>query len=331
MAWFDWLKRSNEAVVEPDYDNPSSFLESTGEATKSEKTSERRSVCTVCSDTKKSVNQDYCCAAYVEGAQARIMAVADGVGSSYKAEVGSKFVCEKAVELIAESLEKGITEIDFNVVFNSVQEDLDAHIENNYAAELSDLKDGSFASTLIVGIDFPDRFVAAYIGNGSILHIGGGFIKFPAYMCLPWNAVNLLNPHTVEVQGKEALYKFFYYKGEPHRHKPSVIEVRKNNDEPGDIFVITTDGVYSSDHEIAVKDDEGEIWMPLPKQLGMLYDALKQFALSEGELNESNLYQALASYLTALKEGNVMDDDTTLGVLFSPQAIEYLKKQNNPQ
>lgn len=328
MSLFNWRKNNNEAVAEPDYDDKTSFLEVKSSSQEPNPIIGNRSVCTICSDTKKSLNQDCACQAFVEKTQAHVLAVADGVGSSYKAEVGSRFVCEKAVELVVDSLENGVIDIDFKVLFQAIQEGLDSLIESQYASELPDLKEGSFASTLIVGIDFSDRFVVAYVGNGSILHIGGNFVKFPAYMCLPWNAVNLLNPHTIEVQGKESLYKFFYYKGESFRHTPSVIEVKKNMDDPGDIFVITTDGVYSSDHELTVKDEEGELWMPLPKQLGMLHEALKQFASAYDELSESRLNQTFVSYLTSLKDGNVMDDDTTLGVVFSCQAIDYLKKQN---
>jgi len=323
-GWFG--KRSRQEVLDPDYDDVSSFLDDKNAESETDVALGNGSICVISSDTKKSLNQDYGSHVFVDEAQAHVFAVADGVGSSFKAEESSRLVCEKAVELVARSLQEGKTDVDFCSIFETVQHELDTCVESNYDDELPTMKEGSFGSTLIVGIDYVDRFVAAYVGNGSILHIGGNFIKFPAYMSLPWNAVNLLNPHTVEVEGKEALYKLFFYKAEPKQYKPSVVEVRKTDCEPGDLFVITTDGVYSSDHEVAVKDDEGEIWMPFPKTLGMLYDTLKGYALGDNEINETTLQQVLAQYMNEIKETGAMDDDTTLGVVVTKQAIDYLTR-----
>ena len=89
------------------------------------------------------------------------------------------------------------------------------------------------------------------------------------------------------------------------------------------MFIITTDGVYSSDHAIAGKDDEGEIWIPSTAQFGLLNDYLKNYVEGNEEINDETLNQMLVRYLAHIKEAKIMDDDTTLGVFISPEAKKH--------
>lgn len=280
-------------------------------------------IAAVTSDTRKVKNQDSYCEVYVEKVKARIIAVADGVGSSYMSEEGSKFVAFKAVELVRNAVETDERNIDFDRIFDEIQMGLNSKVETDFAEELASLKPDSFGTTLIVGIDFPDRFVAAYVGNGSIWHVSGLFNTFPKMVCLPWNAVNLLTPDTIMSGGKEALYKIFFYNGEKKHHKPTVLQLSKLNETPGDMFIITTDGVYSSDHAIAGKDDEGEIWIPSTAQFGLLNDYLKNYVEGNEDINDETLKQMLVRYLAHIKEAKIMDDDTTLGVFISGEAKNH--------
>lgn len=277
---------------------------------------------------KKGTNQDSFCQKYLPSASASIIAVADGVGSSFRSEIGSAFVANRAVELIAEAIEKDPKQIDFDCIFNRVQQDFDLEIEKQFADQMDVIPTTgmAFATTLVVGIDLPDRFIAAYVGNGSIIHLSNRFITFPKYICVPWNAVNLLNPHTVDQDGKESLYRVFFYKGIGRAHQPSVVEVRKQKQgNDGEIFIITTDGVNSNDHDIAGKDEEGSIWSPVSQQLADLYDHLKAYVTSPEEINNETLLTSVETYLKAMKEGKKLDDDTTLGVFITPLAIKYFK------
>ena len=284
-------------------------------------------IAAVASDTRKEKNQDSYCEAYVEKAKARIIAVADGVGSSYKSEEGSRFVAAKAVELLKKAIETDEHQIDFNGIFDQLQAGLDSMVEKDFANEIANLKPSSFGTTLIVGIDFPDRFVAAYVGNGSIWHVSGLFNTFPKMVCLPWNAVNMLTPDTIMSGGKEALYKIFFYKGEKKHHQPTVLQLSKLNETPGDIFIITTDGVYSSDHAIAAKDDDGEIWIPSTTQFGLLNDYLKAYVEGTDDINDETVKQMLVKYLNHIKEAKIMDDDTTLGMFISAEAKKHFMEK----
>lgn len=288
------------------------------------------SICASASNTMKTINQDSHCSNYVEKCQAQIIAVADGVGSSYKAEIGSAYVAKKAVELVSEAVERDEYNIDFVSIFDAIQEGLDKEIERQFADQLSELPDTPFGTTLIVGIDFPNRFVAAYVGNGGILHVSSLFTSFPAYINMPWNAPNLLNPNSIENQGKEALFRMFYYKGNHHQHVPSVIRVDKPCERPGELFVITTDGVTSLDQQVASKDDSGSTWIPCDDQLLLLFDRLKAYLMGQEDINEVTLKQTLDNYLDILKETKKMDDDTTLGVFISQEAKNYFIDKRKP-
>lgn len=296
-------------------------------------------IAAVASDTRKVKNQDGFCEVYLEKYQARIIAIADGVGSSFNAEKGSRLVTTKAVELVKEAIEANETvnfnfifdkiQINFDEIFDHIQSALDAKVESDYTDEhqLAELKPASYGTTLIIGIDLPDRFVAAYVGNGSIWHISGLFNTFPSAVCLPWNAVNLLKPDTIMSGGKEALYKIFFHKGEKKHHKPTVLQVSKLNESPGDIFILTTDGIYSSDHAIAAKDDEGEIWIPSTTQFSLLHDYLKAYVEGNEDLNDDTLKQLLVRYLAHIKETQIMDDDTTLGIFMSAEAKAHFMEE----
>lgn len=329
-------KKDFEVNYEDDKSSFSSVNKEEGQPTK---VAESPCIAAVASDTRKQKNQDGYCEAYIEKYQARIIAIADGVGSSINAEKGSSLVTSKAVELIKNAIEANGTvnfnsifdkiQIDFDGIFNQIQAELDAEVEREYTDEhqLAELKPASYGTTLIIGIDLPDRFIAAYVGNGSIWHVSGLFNTFPSMVCLPWNAVNLLTPDTIMSGGKEALYKIFFYKGEKKHHKPTVLQLSKLDESPGDIFILTTDGVYSSDHAIAAKDDEGEIWIPSTNQFGLLNDMLKAYVEGNEEINDETLRQMLVRYLAHIKEAKIMDDDTTLAVFISNEAKNHFMEK----
>ncbi len=281
--------------------------------------------------TKKPVNQDAYLSRYVESAKVTVIAIADGLGSHRYAEKGSRFAVEKAMQLVIEDLENSNVKLNYNKIFHKVQQELDDHIAKAYANDDTIVEGGSFGTTLILGIDFPDKFVVAYIGNGSAFNISGHFSDFSEAFYLPWNSINVLNPHTVEQDGKEAIYKLFSWKGTKEECTPSVIELQKNNDSAGQIFILTTDGVYSSDHVIPAKDEDGNIWIPSTPNMEILYEYLKKYMLETDTITNDNLDSMLEAYLLDVKERKEMHDDTTLGVIITGNCIKYYtsKKEKN--
>ncbi|HRQ30338.1 MAG TPA: protein phosphatase 2C domain-containing protein [Saprospiraceae bacterium] len=278
--------------------------------------------------SNKALNQDFCSHKYIESANVHIIAVADGVGSHKYAEVGSEFVVGKSVELLTDLVLRDPNSIDFGKLFEDIQNGLDEFIQENYSQKEELVEGACFGTTLLIGIDLPEKFIAAYIGNGSIFHISGYFANFPQSIYLPWNSVNMLNPHTVEQDGKEALYKIFTWKGIKPDYTPTVFQIMKNKDLPGEIFVVATDGVNSSDQLLPGKDDDGAIWIPSSKTTEYLYHYLKNFLLNkEIEHNQLMLEKSINEYLAELKDKKIMYDDTTLGVIITGNCLKYFEEK----
>ncbi len=280
--------------------------------------------------TRSYINQDAHLSQHVESVKATVIAIADGLRSHRYAEKGSQFVVEKVIKLVVTELENNNTKLNYNKIFHTVQQELDEYVAKTYANDDTIVERGSFGTTLILGIDFPDKFVVAYIGNGSAFNISGHFSDFSEAFYLPWNSINVLNPHTVEQDGKEALYKLFSWKGTKEECTPSVIELQKNNDSAGQIFILTTDGVYSSDHVVSAKDEDGNIITSSTPNMKMLYRHLKKYLLETNSITNDNLGMMLEDYLVDIKCYGEMHDDTTLGIIITSRCIKYYstKKEN---
>lgn len=274
--------------------------------------------------TKKSKNQD----AFYISEDNRIMAIADGVGSHLYSEIGSDFVVKKIVELIIEN--NNHYNIDFLELFTRTQKLLTEHIKKNFKDELVKFeKQGCFGTTLIVAIDLPDKFVIAYLGNGCIWHLRGNYTELTNNIYLPWHSVNLLNPHTIQIEGKEALYKIFAYENDNQNVIPTVIELSKDNELFGDILMIGTDGIFSNDQTIPGKDGEDNIWIPSSKIMEIFYKQLNSFLSSEVPHSNDKTRLMLHNFLTTVKENNFMDDDTTIGLFISQPCLKYnIKKMD---
>lgn len=286
------------------------------------------SVFGMASDTNRSPedNQDACCAKAIPESHIHVVAIADGIGSSQYAKEGSSFVVETAVDLVSKSL-AGKNEVpDFQSIFSEIQSRLKEMIVARYPTELPTLPENSFGTTLIVGVDFPDKFVAAYVGNGAIYHMSGFFTEFPKSICIPWNVVNVLNPHTIPRDGRETLYKFFCYGARPCQYSPSVIQIGKEQRTPGDIFLITTDGIDSADQVIPVIDKQRNVYKPTNRLMDELYVYLKKFLKETELLSDENLQTMLQHFLFEMKEDEMLDDDSTLGVFISTKAVEHFHK-----
>ncbi|MBG6129984.1 serine/threonine protein phosphatase PrpC [Aquimarina sp. EL_43] len=276
--------------------------------------------------TEKKVNEDYISCFQNETLNMKGIVLGDGIGSHYKPELGAKFCVNTLTRLLEEC--KSLQGLDFNLFFNNVSNSLkkEFNLETNELHEIDANK--AYGTTLICIIEFEHKFVIAYIGNGSVWHLRGNYptlINQQRY--LPWNALNVLNPHTVDEGGKEALYKFFALESTSEQIEPSVVTIIKDNSLFGDVLIASTDGLYSNDHIPVAKDGEGGLWIGGEKKIELLFNSLKEFAESENLSNE-HLNNTLNSYTDLIKEKKLLDDDTTYGILYSKKAVEYQKLKN---
>lgn len=236
----------------------------------------------------------------------------DGIGSHYNPDKGSQF-CVKSLKKHLENF-KHLDDLNFKGLFKTVYSELKENFGNIEDDTID--KTQAYGTTLICAMEFEDKYIVAYLGNGSAWHIRGNFHTFSLQRYLPWNAINLLNPHTVEENGKEALYKFIALESTENQISPSVIQINKDNDLFGDIIIISTDGLYSNDHNPVAKDREGNIWIAGERKIELLFNRLKNL-INENKFEEQIINESIDEYLKEITESKLIDDDTTFGIIFN--------------
>jgi len=268
---------------------------------------------------KTTTNQDY--ASVIDNVKVgfRGVIVADGIGSHSRSELSSNFCAEKLKEKLEEV--DSVKNIDFKAIFSQIKNDLIEFADINLTTE--EKVNNPFGTTLLCVLDLEDEYQIAYVGNGSIWQISGDFNHFGVNRYLPWNSINLLNPHTIEEDGKSKLYRFLSI-SETINPSPSTIIISKNETSYGDIIVIASDGVYTNDEVRVGKDDNGIVWMMGDETMLLLYETLKiLFQSNPQEIKDEDVKFELEKYLNALKEKKIMHDDTTLGIIISSKVIQH--------
>lgn len=257
--------------------------------------------------------------------------LADGLGSHFLSEQGSYFCVESLKQILTKL--NSLDDLNFINHFKKVHEELKDNFQDDEDLRNIEDKTKVFGTTLICVLEFKEKYQIAYLGNGSIWHIRGNFTHFSPQRYLPWSALNYLNPHTIEENGKEALYKFIALESEDLQLEPTIIEISKDLNLYGDILIVSTDGLYSNDHISIAKDREGGIWLGGEIKLEKLYNYLKIYLKSEN-LDFKKLEDEISKFKIEIVENNLIDDDTTFGISISNTTIKYhraLNEVNNSQ
>ncbi|SEQ89017.1 protein phosphatase 2C domain-containing protein [Neolewinella agarilytica] len=265
----------------------------------------------------KEVNQDFVAAANVPN-KYNVIAVADGLGSFYNSEYASRFVCENLVNLIEDhdNMEE--------LLFENLFEEITLNLKNKVAADFGsdDSHKNCFGTTLLCCIETEDEFQIGYLGNGGIFHIRGNFNSFPGRFYLPWNSINLLNPHSIEQSGKNAMYKLIEPNYKIGQIIPSVIKIRKDKLHFGDIIMLCSDGVYSYDEVQMGKDPNGKIWISGEEAMEKFYKHLNRY-FSNKEFTNEALDVVINEYLEDLKMSDLIHDDTSLALVVSGKVQSF--------
>ncbi len=278
-----------------------------------------KSIIATATNTNKSENQDSKGEFITSDFGA--MFIADGLGS-YKYPKSSS---ERVVDFFINAVKKAENISAFNsseLFINAKQKLIDFANENITEEERKE--DNLFGTTAISIIEVENKIKIAYVGNGAIWHIRGNFNVFPTSYLFPWNAVNILNPHTIPEDGKEALYKLISNNTDLKECIPSIIEIEKD-DEFGDIFMICTDGVYSEDQLKAGKNDKG-IWVKYETSMLKFFEHLQRFFKTNPAYLKESLEQIAVQYLEELKP--TLDDDATIGILITSKTLNYQNEIN---
>ncbi|MFL5386153.1 MAG: protein phosphatase 2C domain-containing protein [Longimicrobiaceae bacterium] len=246
------------------------------------------------------------------------VAVADGLGSYSRAGRAARYAAREAAAWLRDETEH-FGRGTLTRLFAQVHTGLRSHARD--AAGGGDPEAQAFGTTLLVGLDAGAELVAAYAGNGAIWHIRGNLDGFASAAGLPWNAVNLLNPHSVPRDGREVLYNILDA-AEATPPLPTEVSVRKDP-RFGDILVLCTDGIYSADQLTHGTDASGGAWVSAEATMVAFHQALRElFAGWDGE-GEPPLEATLRAYLGALRSRGMLEDDATVGVIVTADALRY--------
>lgn len=269
----------------------------------------------------KEINEDSCSIIENEKSSFKAIVVTDGLGSHKHSDFASSFITNYFKKRL-EDLET-IEGLSFDELFQSAKQALVEEARSSTAFNFIELSKGlALSTTAICVVETETHFHIAYSGNGSIWHVAGSFNRFSNTRYLPWNAINLLNPHCLEEAGKSALYR--YISISDVKASPTVITINKNTSSPGEWIMISTDGIYSYDAVIVGKDEDGKIWISGEESMELFYKELSALLSSNPlELKSEDLKFSLERYLQVLKEKKLIFDDCTLGVIIPSTVLRY--------
>jgi serine/threonine protein phosphatase PrpC len=274
--------------------------------------------------SSKETNQDACAVIESKTTPAMGVVVCDGIGSHLGAEFASSFAVESIANQLEEMPSDLVAVLDSRLMTDVYHNACTAIADKSAADAIARavlVAGAAPGTTALCALELQHSIMLAYCGNGAILHLRSNFNEFPESALLPWSAVNILNPHSQPVRGKNPLYKFLSALASPSEVVPSVVMLSKDQLLMGDIIAVVSDGIWSYDQATIGQNDAG-VWIHADTTLPLLYQHLSGFFL-HGEFSSTALTRTLESYLNAVKERGLMTDDCTIGVLITGKAIEY--------
>lgn len=276
----------------------------------------------VASKAAKDPNQDAC--GVYRGRHYSAIALADGLGSSFDAHI--------AAQLAVDAFLTGVQEYDqliphlgtpalrqlWTRVARAVAAQYTAHRERyrGYPQALQ--------TTLLTLVDLPDSYLLSYLGNGSILHVRGDVWRFWERRW-PWCVTDLMLGHSyLSASGKDTLYGVVAPSG-----LSAAVRILQVWKDPayGDILVLCSDGVSSSDHLRVGRDANNKLWSEVnPHVDALLTHGLKTYFAQCTAPGDSSA--ALTTTVQALLTAHTFDDDATLGLLVAPAARAYYRTKH---
>lgn len=286
-----------------------------------------RPLIAVATRSHKAVNQDAAAVAYHPHLPLAGVIVADGLGSHFGADEAACMAVMTAAESIV-----SVHDTDSRWMpsaFAAARLGIERLVCNRCerlpaALNLAE----AFGTTLLCGMDLPDRLVVGYVGNGAIIHLRGDFLAFPPTQLLPWNAVNYLNPHSRMVRGTNVLYKWLGPQTTAVQSSPTVLEIAKDNSFVGDLLLVCSDGISSLDQTPIGLDADKRMWIRADPSVGLLYGHLKEF-IAHGALTSNALRDCLERYLLDLDAARLVGDDVTIGVIITAAAVKGFESRRS--
>jgi serine/threonine protein phosphatase PrpC len=282
----------------------------------------KKSLCCVASLTSKLDKGNEDAAAILGGNEPGFhgVAIADGLGSYTHAREAAQFVTAQAADL-SKTLRLDSGE-SLSELFTQVRHGLRSHFRHRPDPPLSE--EGSYGTTLLVAVETCNQLLVAYAGNGGIWHLRGNFDDSAGPTRIPWCSVNYLQPHSVFIEGKEHLYNLIDLSEQFDDHPPTVITVNKDL-RFGDILALCTDGIYSADKALHGTDPKGDLWIGAGAAMVAFYEFLRSYFSQPCE--GPKLEELMQQYLRDLGDRDLLDDDATLGIIITGEALLHQQKK----
>jgi serine/threonine protein phosphatase PrpC len=133
-----------------------------------------------------------------------------------------------------------------------------------------------------------------------------------------------MNPHARPERGKNALYKYLSPFVNASAADPSIVTLTKDR-LYGDILLLCSDGISSSDQVTVGNDPEGQTWILHEAPVTKLLTFLRQLLLEREAPAEGDLQKGLERCLKELP----LDDDATVAILVTDKAVDHARNIAN--
>ena len=215
---------------------------------------------------------------------AKLIIIADGVSSSSHGAVAAETVVQHVRQAIRAALAEANPRFD-QAFFDAACKEAAQHIAGQIPQATS------AESTVVILLELPDRVVLAYLGDGGAVWARGNQRGGRSLLLAQHDEYGRLSGF-VGAQGVAG--------------RPTVLQIQKSAETDGAIFVVGSDGALPRGQEIG----------RVHQLLQMLIRQAKTGAMS---LTETNVAQVIESCLAGWQP----DDNATLGLLFTQEALAY--------
>lgn len=251
------------------------------------------------------LDQDY--ADFREDSKLQSLVICDGIGEFSDSGIVAKKIADKFLSMENPSLTTVLHDKELLELKNS-----------------ESLLGGTTFISLVHSIK-TNRVKIEYLGNGGIIHVYGDFNQ-NSISGIPYRYVHLMNPH---VSQSGALTKHISTNSGKKELTPTHIELSLNY-HFGDILILFSDGISSLENNIILKDEENRYWRNENNIIQEILFQLDLFLTNRIHVDMAALKEELIGFnyevLNNLKKSNLLEDDASLGIVFTSPVIDYYKK-----
>lgn len=178
---------------------------------------------------------------------------------------------------------------------------------------------------LINNIENIESVNLSYLGNGSIYHFHGDFFEQSNLESQPskvYRYTNMMVPH---VDKEHSLLRHLSPRSSNEELQPTSIDLSLNGLN-GDILFLFTDGISTLEEDMVISDNQERIWRNQSQSVDIIINDFHVWLLDNCNAM-TNLVASdfLAVELQKLKSRNNLEDDASIGLIFTESVLNYYK------